>query len=101
MGVMGCDCFPLPWLQRNTYQGILVTNGQRSYALFLYQCGQLQTNLAGVGYLADGNFYENHPLSNSDSSSDVACQNEPQSQWSNVIYQLDYRGWPIPAAAMH
>lgn len=78
-----------------------MTDGQRSYAVFLYQCGQLHSGLAGIGYLADGNFYENHPLSNLDSSSDVACQNEPQSQWSNVIYQLDYRGWPIPAVSVH
>lgn len=41
-------------------------------------------NGATIGYNAGGDPYDNHDPS----SSDVACVNSPDSDWSNVIYQL-------------
>ena len=75
-------------IQTNTYQGILITNGQQSYALFTYQCGQLGwSGGATIGFSAAGNFYQNHCLSGINARN-IACLNSPGSTWTNVIYQL-------------
>ena len=41
-------------------------------------------NNANIGYSASGDPYDNHDPS----SSDVACVNSPDSDWSNVYYLL-------------
>ena len=66
---------------------------------------------AGIGINADGVFHRNHNFSTSDDAKEVACLNYPESNWSNVMYQLrknitplnNYRmatpliiGWPHP-----
>ena len=52
----------------------------------------MTTGDAGIGYFADGNFFENHALANSDSSISIACGDNGGLEWANIIYQLDYRG---------
>ena len=60
-----------------------------SYAIFTYKCGSLNwTHKAGIGFIASEEFFANHPLSRSNDVNDIACLNEPYSQWSNVIYKL-------------
>ena len=41
-------------------------------------------NGATIGYSAGGDPYDNHDPS----SSDIACVNSPDSDWSNVVYQI-------------
>ena len=41
-------------------------------------------NNANIGYSAGGDPYDNHDPS----SSDVACVNSPDSDWSNAVYQI-------------
>ena len=74
-------------LQTNTYQGILITDGYQSFAVFTYQCGLLQWHGgASIGFNGDeGKFYQNYHAADID---DVACSNSPTSPWSNIIYQL-------------
>ena len=79
-------------IQTNSYQAILVTDGTRSYALFLYHCDLLQSSGAVIGYTASGNFYLNHPLSKLDNSKNIACNNRPHNDWSTVIYPIHYAG---------
>ena len=43
---------------------------------------------AGIGINADGGFYINHNFSRSDYAKGIACLNFPESNWSNVLYQL-------------
>ena len=71
---------------------MLVTDGERSYALFLYNCDLLTSSGAGIGYYASGNFYENHALANDASSDSVACGNSPHTVWNTVIYPIHYAG---------
>ena len=61
-----------------------------SYAIFTYKCGSLNwiNHGAGIGFSASEEFFANHPLSRSNDVNDIACLNEPYSQWSNVIYKL-------------
>ena len=42
----------------------------------------------GIGINADGRFYRNHNLSRSSNANRIACLNSPESDWSNVLYQL-------------
>ena len=78
--------------QRNSYQAVLITDGERSYALFLYHCDLLISGGAGIGYFASGNFFENHPLAKSARSDSVACSNSPHTAWNTLIYSIHYAG---------
>ena len=55
-------------IQTNNYQGIIVTDGISTHAIFTYICGEMQWsslgngNAAVVGYNSGTGFY-NHPLS--------------------------------------
>lgn len=55
--------------QVNTYQATLVTDTYRTYTVFTYMCGEIQWSALGrnraavVGYNAEANFFNNHPLS--------------------------------------
>ena len=42
----------------------------------------------GIGINGDGRFYANHVLSKSENAHQIACMNSPNSEWSNVLYQL-------------
>ena len=76
-------------LQTNTYQGVVVTNGQQSYALFLYQCDQMGwSGNATIGFSAAGSFYQNHFLSGTPNAKGVACINSASNTRSNIVYQL-------------
>lgn len=75
--------------QTNTYQGIVATDGQQSYALFTYRCDlMLWSGNATIGFNTDGSFYQNHILSGTSDAKDIACLNSPLSMWSNVLFQL-------------
>lgn len=67
-------------MQVNSYQTTIVTNVTRTYAIFSYMCGEIQWSALGrnkaavVGYNAEGNFFQNHPLSGLSSIGDaVSC----------------------------
>ena len=67
----------------------MVTDGQQSYALFIYNCRQMEwSGNVGIGINADGKFYRNHNLSRSSNANRIACLNVLESDWSNVLYQL-------------
>ena len=75
-------------VQGNTFQGILITDGWRSYAVFTYKCGLLEwSGGATIGFYAEGDFYMNHPLSGVNSTQ-IACVNGDL-LWSNVVYSLN------------
>ena len=76
-------------LQTNTFQGIVITNGASSYAVFTYECGDINWgDQATIGFKATGSFYRNHPYSASRAAS-IDCVNSPNSQWNNVVYRLN------------
>ena len=64
----------------------MITNGANSYAVFTYQCGDI--NWAGgatIGYKATGSFYQSHAYSGSRASS-IDCVNSPT---TNVVYRIN------------
>lgn len=80
-------------VQTNTFQGIVITNGQQSYTLFTYQCGQLEwSGGAIIGFTAAGNVYQSHDLSGT-YARNIACLNSRTTIWTNVIYPLRKYGY--------
>lgn len=75
--------------QTNTFEGIVITDGATSYAVFLYECGSIQWDgRAVIGFKANGSFYQNHVLSGQSAAS-IDCVNSPASQVNNVVYRLN------------
>ena len=44
---------------------------------------------AGIGYSAGDDFFMNHILSRQGNVNDIACLNQPNSPWSNVVYKVN------------
>ena len=77
------------FLQTNTYQGVLVTDGVQSYALYTYRCGEMEwSGGATIGFGASDELYANLRLSGSAGVLAVACLNSPTTEWSNILYNL-------------
>ena len=86
------------YLQNNTFQGALVTDGTDSYAVFTYRCGDLQWTTytsqiiigrfyVGIGFYGS-NFPQVHRILNSRNvTQEVACANYPN-LWNNLVYHL-------------
>ena len=73
----------------------MITNGTNSYAVFTYECGDINWGGgATIGYKATGGFYQNHAYSGSSAAS-IDCVNSPTSQWNNVIYNLNGNCWVL------
>lgn len=77
-------------LQNNTVQGLFITNGTKTYAVFTYKCEYLDwSGHAVIGFNAAGDYFEYHPLSELSTSNLVACVHQWNgSEWNNVIYDL-------------
>ena len=70
---------------------VVVTDGVQSYAVFTYQCGQLNWvvgNSTSIGFSASSTMFANHPLSRQSNVNDIACLNQQYSPWSNVVYKI-------------
>ena len=70
----------------------MATDGNNSYTVFTYKCGELnwvQRASASIGFSADYNLFENHPLSQQPNVNDIACVNQTCSPWTNVVYRIN------------
>ena len=81
-----------PLSEPSRFQAVLVTDGTKSYCLFIYNCGFLRFSRAAIGFSASGNFFFNHRHSRSSDSKEVACSNRPDSDWNTLVYALHYDG---------
>ena len=79
--------------QHNTFQGIVITDGTKTYAVYTYHCNDVQWSDGSViGFNAGGSYYVNHPLSDSISARDIDCVHSPESEWNNVVYDVNPSG---------
>ena len=70
---------------QNSFQAIIISDEIYTYTIFIYKCGLLEwDNGVTIGYSAGGNPYDNYDPS----SSEIACENSPDSEWNNVIYLI-------------
>ena len=79
--------------QTNTFQGIIVTDFSRSFAVFTYYCGDLNySNGATIGFTTTDGLFANHPATLRGSAQSIACLNYPATPWVNVVYEITSRG---------
>ena len=79
--------------QTNTFQGIVITDGNKTYAVYTYHCDDVQWSDGSViGFNAGGSYYKNHPLSDSLAARDIDCVHSPGSEWNNVVYDVNPNG---------
>ena len=71
----------------NTFQGILITDGSDSYAVFIYECGGMEWGGGMIGWQGNSSNYTSHYLSGSSHSNDIGCLYS--SSYSAVVYRLD------------
>ena len=78
--------------QTYTFQGLIVTDFQRSFAFFTYYCGDLSyTYKATIGFVSRDGFFVNHPATSRGRPYYIACVNLPTTPWVNVIYEITSR----------
>ena len=77
--------------QPNTFQVVLASSIDTSYAIFTYRCGSLNLNSysPSTGYTFNSTLFKNHYLSIARAAHTIACLNQPASVWSNVVYKLN------------
>ena len=69
----------------------MATNGDQSYAVFTYKCGELnwlRPNYAAIGFSAGPYLNANHPLSRQPNVNNISCVNQTCPPWTNVVYQV-------------
>ncbi|CAI8054601.1 Matrilin-2 [Geodia barretti] len=74
-----------------TFFGILATDYQRSFAVFIYNCengNATFSNRATVGFVTSDGFYANHEASYGWNPYPTLCRNHPTSQWAQIIYEI-------------
>ena len=82
-------CILLIAIQTNSHQGIVITDGTDSFAVFTYQCGAMTwSGNATIGFNAGGSQFENHPLSGSSMTQSIGCMNYNSTVWTNLLFKL-------------
>jgi hypothetical protein len=80
----------------NTFQGILVTDFSRSFAVFTYKCGDLTfSGGATIGFATEDGLFANHIATIRGSAQSIACLNMPSSPWVNVVYEISMTCEPL------
>ena len=70
----------------NTFQGILITDGTDSYAVFIYECGGMEWGGGVIGWQADPSHYAVHNSSGDSDNNKIGCLNS--STYSAIVYKL-------------
>ena len=70
----------------NTFQGILITDGTDSYAVFIYECGGMEWGGGEIGWRDGSSKQVSHPLSGSSNSNDIGCLYSET--YSAIVYRL-------------
>ena len=70
----------------NTFQGILITDGLNSYAVFIYECGGMEWDGGEIGWRNGFSEQVSHPLSGSSHSDAIGCFYS--NTYSAIVYRL-------------
>ena len=77
----------------NRFQGVLITDGFDSYAVFLYNCDDMDWNgAAKIGWQASPSLYNSHRMSGAVNARDVACINTPITLSSTILFKISEAG---------
>ena len=79
----------IPQNVTNRFQGVLITDGVTSYAVFIYNCDDMGwSGSAKIGWQASLVLYNSHSLSGTPNAKDVACLNSPATSRNTLLYRL-------------
>ena len=70
----------------STFQGILITDGFNSYAVFIYECGGMEWSRGEIGWRDGSSEQVSHSLSDRYNSDDIGCLYS--NTYSAVVYRL-------------
>ena len=85
-------------IQKASFQGVLATDHERSFAIFIYKCEDENarfSNRATIGYVTRDGGYANHEATFSNNPYSISCLDYPASQWTNVSYEITGMGLPF------
>ena len=78
-------------VQKASFQGVLATDHERSFAIFIYKCEDENarfSNRATIGYVTRDGGYANHEATFSNNPYSISCLDYPARRWTNVIYEI-------------
>ena len=71
----------------------MVTDFEKSFAVFTYRCGDLSfSGNATIGFVTTDGLFEVLETSFNGNAQSVACQNFPESPWVNIVYSITSQG---------
>ena len=79
----------------------MVTDFERSYAVFTYYCGDLDFSGDFIGFFTGDGTSVVHEASLSGTAQSIACLNVPNSPWVNVVYGISGSGMHISLTWLH
>ena len=70
----------------NTFQGILITDGTDTFAVFIYKCGGMEWGGGVIGWQAGPSHYASHKSSGDSDNYNIGCLYS--TSYSAVVYKL-------------
>ena len=72
----------------NTFQGILISNGTSSYAVFIYDCSNMEWGHGVIGWQQSTTQYASHSNSGLISSNEAVCGFQTIS-FTSLVYRIE------------
>ena len=72
----------------NTFQGILISDGYSSYAVFTYDCSNMEWGGGVIGWQQSTTQYASHDNSDDRDSNEAVCRYQTSS-FTTLVYRVD------------
>ena len=72
----------------NTFQGILISDGSSSYAVFIYDCSNMEWGGGVIGWQQSTTQYASHDNSDDRDSNETVCRYQTSS-FTTLVYRVD------------
>ena len=72
----------------NTFQGILISDGSSSYAVFIYDCSNMEWGGGVIGWQQSTTQYASHDNSDDRDSNEAVCRYQTSS-FTTLVYRVD------------
>lgn len=70
----------------NTFQGVIITDGELTYAVFIYECGGMEWGRGVIGWQFNTTTFEANPLSGQENNYEIGCT--CSNKYSAIAYTL-------------
>ena len=78
----------------NSFQGILISDGSSSYAVFIYDCTNMEWGGGVIGWQQSTTRYASHSASRQSSSNEAVCDYQ-SSSFTSLVYRVDSGQSPV------